>query len=268
MSPQIAEMSSTSSMKFEANTVATYQMLEKRVMELEQKVVKLSNENEEMKWFLQNNKSNLKHPKTNMVILPNIIKESSKNSANQKSEDDKEFGILRNDNNNPPTPKRAISNKNLKTLSNFQRKKLYEKWTKALNLELAKKKFTNAYDVRTFEIKVKEQTVWTQNEFKNIFEGKGEKNLSKKNHSDLSLSTIDFPYDELRALFMEVNFFIPKDGYQAKMWRTKRFKKSYNYGSEKCSLEKMSVYWNSTKQLLLLTFTLKAKASNDHEWLC
>jgi len=140
-----------------------------------------------------------------------------------------------------------------------QRKKLFEKWAKALVRESSKSKITNGFSEDPYTVIVKETTPWSMSDFESIFGGKGTKIQPTPDNKPTSQITIlKFEtYESIQELFGDAN--IPVDGYKAQSWRQRNFCKSYRQGDLNAELTWLEVHYNKSKQTLQLNFHMKTE---------
>ena len=138
-----------------------------------------------------------------------------------------------------------------------QRKKLFEKWAKALARESGKSKITNAFGGDPYTVIVKETIPWTMPDFESIFGGQGGTKIQPTpENKPTSQTTILFfeTYDKIKELFGDAC--IPSDGYKAQSWRQRNFCKSYRQGDLNAELQSLQVHYNKSKQTLQLYFDM------------
>jgi hypothetical protein len=144
-----------------------------------------------------------------------------------------------------------------------QRKKLFEKWSKALKRESAKTKITNgSWGGESFSVDVKETTPWSPADFGSFFQGHGTKIQPTPDNKPTSQITIlEFStFDQVKALFDDT---IEQGGYTAASWRRRNFSKSFKSGELNAELESCQVHFNKSKLTLHLKFEMRTKQNDD-----
>lgn len=160
---------------------------------------------------------------------------------------------------NNPAPKK-------KARTAGQKKKLFEKWAKALVRESKKHKINNGYGVEPYQVTVKDAGVWSQQDFMELFDGQGKKIQPTPENKPTSVITIlDFgDYEDVNTFFTDVGgMAIPETGYEVQKWRQRNFQKSYKSGDRDSSLAGMQVHYNKSKQALSFVFSL---CMTDEDW--
>lgn len=139
-----------------------------------------------------------------------------------------------------------------------QRKKLFEKWAKALARESAKTKLTNVCwgFNESYSVSIKETTPWSVGDFQSVFGGKGNKIQPTKDNKPTSTITIlEFnDMESIKDLFGDAA--IEQDGYQVSQWRSRNFQKSYKCGELPAKIDGLQVHFNKSKLTLMLQFQM------------
>ena len=152
----------------------------------------------------------------------------------------------------------TISEPSKKAKTPGQRKKLFEKWTKALTRESAKTKLTNVYwgSTELFDVKVKETTPWTVADFASVFGGKGNKiQPTKENKPTSTITILEFDnMESIKDLFGDA--VIHEEGYTASQWRSRSFQKSYKCADLPAKIDSLQVHFNKSKLSLMLQFKM------------
>jgi hypothetical protein len=157
-------------------------------------------------------------------------------------------------------PSSGPSTQKLKTPG--QRKKLFEKWSKAAIRESSKHKITNGgYGGELYTVTVKETTPWMVADFQSMFAGQGVKiQPTPENKPTSQITILEFrTFADIEKLFAECGgaASISQDGYKAQSWRSRSFSKSYRNGDLTAELQKLQVHWNKSKLSMHLLFTLE-----------
>mmetsp|Transcript_7719 Transcript_7719/g.21504 ORF Transcript_7719/g.21504 Transcript_7719/m.21504 type:complete len:217 (+) Transcript_7719:143-793(+) len=149
-----------------------------------------------------------------------------------------------------------------------QKKKLFEKWAKALIRESKKHKISTGYGVEMYDVTVKDAGLWTPAEFAELFQGQGKKIQPLPDNKPTSVITIlDFTgFEEINRLFSTVGGMtsLEEKGYQVQVWRQRNFQKSYHSGDRDASLTGLRVHYNKSKQALSFVFMLGT--DGDTSW--
>mmetsp|Transcript_23071 Transcript_23071/g.66600 ORF Transcript_23071/g.66600 Transcript_23071/m.66600 type:complete len:227 (-) Transcript_23071:82-762(-) len=162
-------------------------------------------------------------------------------------------------------PAAASAPKRAKTAA--QKKKLFEKWAKALARESKKHKihnyqkgFSYSYGNNRYEVTVKDTGVWSPEEFSAIFGGHGTKLQPTPDNKPTSVITIlNFGNaGSVQTFFKEAGGVTLLDtGYEVQLWRQRSFQKSYKDRDEDSVLVGMKAHYNKSKQTLQLVFALE-----------
>jgi len=146
-----------------------------------------------------------------------------------------------------------------------QRKKLFEKWVKALTRESAKSKVTNVSwgFNESYSVQIKETTPWSVADFQSVFGGKGTKIQPTKDNKPTSTITIlEFGLiDSIKDLFGDAT--IEQEGYKVSQWRSRSFQKSYKYGELPAKIDSLQVHFNKSKLTLMLQFQMSMTGDED-----
>jgi hypothetical protein len=145
-----------------------------------------------------------------------------------------------------------------------QRKKLFEKWSKAAIRESSKHKIVNGgYGGDLYTVTVKETTPWMVADFQSMFAGQGVKIQPTPDNKPTSQTTIlQFgSFEEIEKLFAECggSAIITRDGFKAQSWRSRSFCKSYRNRDLDAELKKLQVHFNKSKLSVQLQFTLETE---------
>ena len=153
---------------------------------------------------------------------------------------------------NVSKPEPSSNYKRTKMLA--ERKKLFEKWVRLFNRELSKRKFTGY--VGNFSVPIVDTSLWTKNEFENMFRGKGVsiQPLSNNTSPVYPGMAFKFSYDEIKSFFEDVP--IPRQGYRARLFSNRGFLKTSHYGTIDCKLDSMDVTFDEHSRILTLSFNL------------
>lgn len=145
-----------------------------------------------------------------------------------------------------------------------QRKKIFQKWIKALVRESAKTKITNGWGKETYVVTIKETTPWTTIDFQSIFVNgqdvgtKIQPTPDNKPTSQITIYTFD-TFESIQKLFGD-DVTIDKDGYKAQSWCRRNFRKSYKNGEFDGSITSLKVSFNKSKGTLQLEFEMETSA--------
>ena len=136
-----------------------------------------------------------------------------------------------------------------------QIKKLFEKWSKALTRESAKKKLNNpAGDLYT--VTIKETIPWTVDDFANLFSGGTKIQPLPDNKPTSQITIMSYPnVESVQQLFGNVE--IAADGYTVQNIRQRNFSKSYKRGDDPAKLRVLEVHYHKSKQTLQLHFGME-----------
>ena len=153
----------------------------------------------------------------------------------------------------------APSSKKAKTAG--QKKKLFEKWAKALIRESKKHKINNAYGCEPYEVTVKDTGVWSPEEFASIFGGHGTKIQPTPDNKPTSVITIlrFSEFDDVKNFFADVGGMtgLSETGYEVQIWRQRSFQKSFKCRDADAKLVGMDVHYNKSKHALSFVFLLE-----------
>ena len=147
-----------------------------------------------------------------------------------------------------------------------QRKKLFTKWSKALERLSAKEKITNAWGGDTYKTTIKETTPWSQADFDSVFGGYeatgGVKIQPRPDFKPTSQITLLHwkSGEQVQSLFGKDdngNQIVSQTGYQVQTWRSRNFCKSYKTGMASADLKGLQVEYNKSKQTLKLLFDME-----------
>jgi len=149
-----------------------------------------------------------------------------------------------------------------------QKKKLFEKWAKALMRESKKQKITNGgFGPDIVDVKVKETTPLCDADFHDLFDGYGTKVQPTPENKPTSVTTIlrFTDYDSIRDFFAAAGggANIPEAGYEVQLWRRRNFEKSYKVGLRGATLDMMKVNYNRSKQALWFDCVLWSKPYDE-----
>ena len=149
-----------------------------------------------------------------------------------------------------------------------QKKKLFEKWAKALMRESKKQKITNGgWGPDPYDVKVKDTTPMCDADFHALFDGYGTKVQPTPENKPTSVTTIlrFNDYDSIRDFFAAAGggATIPEAGYEVQLWRRRNFEKSYKVGLRGATLDIMTVNYNRSKQALWFDCVLWSKPYDE-----
>jgi hypothetical protein len=231
----VSKPSSDENKPSEGELIATNSMLRKQVTALEAENAKLKAENV----LLKKRKAS--------PAVDNTSEDVSSGPATKKRK------TIQDASSGPSTQK-------LKTPG--QRKKLFEKWTKAAMRESSKHKIVNGgYGGELYTVTVKETTPWMVADFQAMFAGKGVKiQPTPENKPTSQITILEFgTFAEIEKLFAECggSASITRDGYKAQSWRSRSFSKSYRNGDLTAELQKLQIHFNKSKLSVHLIFTLE-----------
>jgi hypothetical protein len=142
-----------------------------------------------------------------------------------------------------------------------QKKKLFEKWSKALMRESKKHKvFYDMCAPDAYNITIKDTNLWTQTEFHDLFDGHGEKIQPLPDNKPTSVITVVLfrGFKNVDSLFEDVGggANINETGYEVQLWRKKRFGGCYKYDTADARMHEMEIRYNKSKQTLSLVFSM------------
>ena len=137
----------------------------------------------------------------------------------------------------------------------LQRKRLLEKWAKALTRGCPREKFyTNDMFVAYLSVNVKESTAIHVEDFEHIFGGAGTLIQPTPENKPTSVTTIRrYSTEELQTLFGPE---FPLGGYDVTLWRKREFQKPTKLGQGLGDLRQMDAVYNRSKLVLELRFSL------------
>lgn len=148
-----------------------------------------------------------------------------------------------------------------------QKKKLFEKWAKALLRESKKHKINNAYGCEPYQVTVKDTGVWSPEEFNAIFGGHGTKIQPTPDNKPTSVITIlrFRGFEAIQSFFADVGGMsnLSETGYEVQIWRQRSFQKSYKCRDADSKLTCMDVHYNKSKHALSFVFALEMQ---DEYW--
>eukprot|EP00588_Corethron_pennatum_P005828 CAMPEP_0194285078 /NCGR_PEP_ID=MMETSP0169-20130528/29327_1 /TAXON_ID=218684 /ORGANISM="Corethron pennatum, Strain L29A3" /LENGTH=214 /DNA_ID=CAMNT_0039031107 /DNA_START=164 /DNA_END=808 /DNA_ORIENTATION=+ len=146
-----------------------------------------------------------------------------------------------------------------------QKKKLFEKWVKALHRECKKHKINNGFGCEPFSAALAETGRWSPEDFAEIFSGAGEKVQPTPSNKPTSVITIlQFgSYEDVSSFFSGAEVTIPRGGYEVQIWRRRNFSKSYKNCDAPAELTGMDVHYNKSKHILSFQFSMELKDVSD-----
>jgi regulator of replication initiation timing len=139
----------------------------------------------------------------------------------------------------------------------MQRRKLFEKWAKALVRESSKSKITNGFGANPYSATVKETTPWTKADFESIFAGHGTKIQPTPEHkptSQITILRLD-TFEQIQRLFADAE--IKQEGYSVQAWRSRNFSKSYKAGMYQGFVKHLDVVFHKSKGTMQLEFGME-----------
>eukprot|EP00588_Corethron_pennatum_P026343 CAMPEP_0194338624 /NCGR_PEP_ID=MMETSP0171-20130528/80226_1 /TAXON_ID=218684 /ORGANISM="Corethron pennatum, Strain L29A3" /LENGTH=214 /DNA_ID=CAMNT_0039102829 /DNA_START=163 /DNA_END=804 /DNA_ORIENTATION=- len=147
-----------------------------------------------------------------------------------------------------------------------QKKKLFERWVKALHRESKRHKINNAFGCEPFSVALADTGRWSPEDFAEIFSGAGEKIQPTPSNKPTSVITVlrFGSYEDVSSFFSGAEATIPRDGYEAQIWRRRNFNKSYKNCDAPAELSGMDVHYNKSKHSLSFQFSMELK--DGSEW--
>lgn len=146
-----------------------------------------------------------------------------------------------------------------------QKKKLFQKWSNALVRESRKHKvFYDMCAPDAFQVTVKDTGIWSPEEFRDLFDGHGEKIQPTPDNNPRSVVTIlrFDKYAQIKSFFEDVGGAeIDETGYEVQLWRrtrdyyTNAFR-SVQYDTAESRVHEMEVHYNKARHTVQLVFSL------------
>lgn len=141
-----------------------------------------------------------------------------------------------------------------------QRKKLFEKWQKLLLKMTTKAKVVICNNVcpDTFQIKLKDDTPWSIEDYEAVFQGKGTiiQPIPENKPKSRMIITEFKDFESVRELYAKDEAEIAGHGYKFELWRKGNFSHSTKLRDHPAKLQSLHVKHDKSVLSLFLEFTM------------